>query len=168
MGKEVQKKAQKLGLTNLPKFTFYGRPKKLKMKFSKIEPDIAYTVENCMKNVDPSFEMEESSKLSNIRSNFSYNIGLGKVGNSYYYIAPQKSVYVEIYNQLAGFAGWVPDNYVCQIDIYTNDEDHVRAITKDINALWDDGIIPHLDFKKLEKKYKVKREDVINAWNAFL
>ena len=153
MGKEVQKKAQKLGLTDLPKFTFYGRPKKLTLKFSKYKPDIAYTVENCMKNVDPSFDMGESSKPRS---------------NKFYYMAPQKSVYVEIYNQLAGFAAFNPDNYVCQIDIYTNDEDHVRAITKDVNALWDDGIIPHLDFKKLEKKYKVNREEIINAWNAFL
>lgn len=36
MGKQVQKEAMKLGLTNQPKYTFYVQPRKVKGKFSRV------------------------------------------------------------------------------------------------------------------------------------
>jgi hypothetical protein len=57
---------------------------------------------------------------------------------------------------------------VNKIDIYTNNQDYVKAIVKGINDIWDDGILSHLNIKKIEKKFKVKGEDIINAWNSFL
>ncbi|NVM34619.1 MAG: hypothetical protein HWN81_03425 [Candidatus Lokiarchaeota archaeon] len=153
MGKKLQKQAMQLGLTNLPKYTFFGRPKKLKMKFSKYKPDLAYTVENWMKNLDPSTAAEESG---------------GGRNNTFFYLASQIGMYVEIADKMAGVAVPNPGNHASKIDIYTNNEDYVRTIVRIINTIWDDGILNHLDFQKLEKKYKVRREDIINAWNAFL
>lgn len=153
MGKQVQIQAKQLGLTNLPKYTFYGRPKKFKAKFSKIKPDFAYIVEDWMKSVDPSSIMSESA---------------GARSSGYYYLAPQINVYVEIADKISGYLAYSEDNHVCKIDIYTNNEDHVRTLIRSFNAQWDDGIVPHLNLKKLEKKYKVKGEDIINAWNSFL
>ncbi len=153
MGKGLQNEAKQLGLTNQPKYTFFGRPRKLKMKFSKYKPDLAYTVENWMKQIDPTTKVDESG---------------GGRNNTFYFMSPQIKVYVEIADKMAGMIVPNPGNHAIQIDIYTNNEDFVRTIVKNISALWEDGIVPHLDIGKLEKKYKVKGEDIINAWNAFL
>ena len=153
MVKQIEKDAMQLGLTKLPKYTFYGRPKEIKMKFSKYKPDTAYVVEDWMTSVDPSCAMKESA---------------GARSSKFYYMSTQLGVYVEVYNKMAGVTAFNPDNYVSQIDIYTNNEDHVRAIAKGFNSLWDDGIVANIDYKKIEKKFKVKEEDVINQWNAFL
>jgi len=153
IGKQAQSQAKQLGLTNQPQYTFYGGPRKIKVKFSKIKPDFAYIVEDWMKSVDPSTTMSESA---------------GARRSSYYYLAPQINVYVEIADKLSGYFAYSEDNHACKIDIYTNNEDHVRTIVRSFNAQWDDGIVPHLNLKKLEKKYKVKGEDVVKAWNSFL
>ena len=60
MGKKLQKQAMQLGLTNLPKYTFYGSPKKFKSIIPIFKPDLAHTVENWMKSVDPSTATDES------------------------------------------------------------------------------------------------------------
>ena len=88
-------------------------------------------------------------------------------------MATEMNIYVEVvdttttrvYPSTRDYRG---DKHVNKIDIYTNNEDHVRAIAKSINAIWDDGIIPHIDFKKIEKNFKIGKEEIINQWNAFL
>jgi hypothetical protein len=153
MGKQVKNRAIQLGLTNQPKYTFYARPKKIKAKFSKIKPDIAYTIEDWMKGIDSSAAMSESA---------------GGRSSKYFYLAPELKTYVEIADKLSGAFAYSEENHACKIDIYTENEDYVRAIVKGINDIWDDGIIPHLNIKKLESKYKVSGEDIINAWKAFI
>ncbi len=155
MGKGVKKEAMQLGLTNLPKYTFYCQPKKVKAKGSKVKPDIAYVVENWMPSIDPSTKMSES----------------GGRTSEYFYLAPGINTYVEVTSRIfakSSFTMYNADKQVAKFDIYTNNEEHVRAIAKDTNAIWDDGMIPHLNFEKLEKKFKVGKEEVINQWNAFL
>ncbi len=153
MGKQVQSQAKKFGLTNLPRYTFYGRPKKIKAKFSKIKPDFAYIVESWMKNLDPTTNMSES---------------MGARSSNYYYLAPQLQIYIEIADKLSGYFAYSEENHACKIDIYANNTDYVKAIVKSFNDQWDDGIVSHLNLKKLEKKYKVRGEDIVNAWNSFL
>jgi len=157
MGKKLQKEAMQLGLTNLPKYTLYAQPRKVKGKASKTKPDIAYVLENWMTSIDPSAKMDESG---------------GGRRSGYYYIAPGINIYVEVADKISGAKTIVgahnAENHVTKIDIYTNSEDHVRAIAKDTNALWDDGMVPHLNFKKIEKKFNIGQEDVIKQWNAFL
>lgn len=153
MGKEIKRKANQLGLINQPQYTFYARPKKIKAKFSKIKPDIAYTIENWINGADASAAMSES---------------VGARSSSYYFLAPELKTYVELVDKLSGAFAYSEGNHVCKIDIYTENEDYVRAIVKDINNIWEDGIIDHLNLKKLESKFKVKGEDIVNAWKAFL
>jgi len=131
MGKKIQKEAMQLGLTNLPKYTFYAQPRKVKAKASKVKPDIAYAVEN----------------------------------------SPGINTYVEVTSRMfakSRFTMYNADKQVTKFDIYSNNEDHVRTIAKDINAIWDEGMIPHLNFEKLEKKFKVGKEDIMSTWNTFL
>ncbi|GAH82154.1 unnamed protein product [marine sediment metagenome] len=154
MSGEVQSQAKKLGLIDLPRYTFYAQPKKIKVMFSKFKPDSAYLVENWMKNLDSTTTISEFM--------------MGGRSSGYYYLAPQINVYVEIVDKISGYFAYSEDNHVNKIDIYTNNEDYVKAIVKSINDIWDDGILAHLNIKKIEKKFKVKGEDIINAWNSFL
>jgi hypothetical protein len=139
---------------NKPQYTFYAQPRKYHTKFSKSKPDIAYIVEDWIKQIDPSNVMSESSS--------------GGRSSRYYCLAPQANVYVEILAKISGFYGWAEENHVVKIDIYTENQDHVKAIVKSINGIWEDGILNHLKLKKLESKFKVKGEDIINAWNSYL
>ena len=155
MGKNVQKEAMQLGLTNLPKYTFYCQPKKVKAQFSKVKPDIAYVVENWITSIDPSTKMDDTSGRT----------------TEYFYLAPGINTFAEVTSRLfakSRFTMYNADKQVVKFDIYTNNEEHVRAIAKDINAIWDDGMIPHLNFEKLEKKFKVGKEDAMSTWNTFL
>ena len=154
MSWEAKSQAKKLGFIDLPRYTFYAQPKKFKVMFSKFKPDIAYIVEDWMKNLDSTTIASESA--------------LGARSSGYYYLAPQIKVYVEILDQISGYFAHTEDNHVNKIDIYTDNQDYVKAIVKDINDIWDDGILSHLNIKKIEKKFKVKGEDIINAWNSFL
>ena len=61
---------------------------------------------------------------------------------------------------------YILEDWMISLDPSTTTSESV--IIKSFNAQWDDGIVPHLNLKKLEKKYKVKGEDIVNAWNSFL
>ena len=154
MSWEAKSQAKKLGFIDLPRYTFYAQPKKSKVMFSKFKPDIAYIVEDWMKNLDSTTIASESA--------------LGARSSGYYYLAPQINVYIEIVDQISGYFAYNEENHVNKIDIYTDNQDYVKAIVKGINDIWDDGILSHLNIKKIEKKFKVKGEDIINAWNSFL
>jgi len=118
-----------------------------------IKPDFAYTVENWMKSLDPTTIMSES--VTGVRS------------AGFYYLAPQLNVYVEIVDKMKGAYVYSEDNHVCKIDIHTNNEDYVKGLIKSFNDQWDNGIVANLNLKKLEQKFKVRGEDIVNAWNSW-
>ncbi|MFW9881294.1 MAG: hypothetical protein ACFFG0_50160 [Candidatus Thorarchaeota archaeon] len=153
MGREAQYQAERLGMMNMPQYTFYAQPRKIKVKASLIKPDIAYLVEDWIKNIDP---RNIISELFVIR------------GSRFFYLAPQAKVYVEILDKMSGLYAFSEDNHVDKIDIYTENQDYVKAIVKSIDSIWEDGIVNHLKLKKLESKFKVKGEDITNTWNSFL
>ena len=154
MSWEIQKQAKELGLIDMPKYTFYAQPRKNKPMYSKFKPDIANLVEEWMKNLDSTTAIKETM--------------LGPRSSCYYYLAPQLNVYVEILDKISGYFAWSEANHVNKIDIYTNNQDYVKTIVKGINDIWDGGILSNLNIKKIEKKFKVKGEEIINAWNSFL
>ncbi|MFX1377650.1 MAG: hypothetical protein ACFFA4_01025 [Promethearchaeota archaeon] len=154
MGKEAQSQAKKIGMMNKSQYTFYYSPKKIKAKFSKIKPDVAYLIEDWIKNIDPSAIISESTT--------------GGRSAKFFYLAPQANVYIEILDKISGYVAYSTDNHVNKIDIYTENQDYVKAIVQGINNIWEDGIVNHLNLKKLSSKFKVKGEDILNAWNSFL
>ena len=150
---EIRKQANNLGLTKLRMTLLYARPKKLSLLFAKHKPDTADVIQDYMKLIDPS-SVESSSG--------------GARNSTYYCLAPQEKFYVEIIDKAAGI--WVasPANHALQISIFSDNDEHIRGIANTVNQRWEDGILPHMDWKKIEKKYKVKREDAIATWNHFL
>ncbi|MFW9818931.1 MAG: hypothetical protein ACFFE5_04925 [Candidatus Thorarchaeota archaeon] len=154
MGREAQSRAKKLGMMSKPQYTFYYSPRKVKAKFSKIKPDVAYLIEDWIKQVDPSSIISESTT--------------GGRSAKFFYLAPQINVYIEILDKISGYLAYSTDNHVNKIDIYTDNQDYVKAIVQGINNIWEDGLINNLRYKKLRSKFKVREEDIANAWKSFL
>ena len=153
MGHKLQKEAARLGLTDQPKYTFFMRPRKMKMKFSKYKPDVVYIIEQFIMGLDPETRNGESG---------------GGRNNTFYYLSPKINFYAEIADKMAAMVIHNPDNHVLKIDLYTNNQDYVKAIVQSINSIWEDGIVNHLNLKKLANKYKVNPDDIVKAWQAFL
>lgn len=154
MGKEAQSQAKKLGMMSKPQYTFYYSPRKVKAKFSKIKPDVAYLIEDWIKQIDPSAIISEAAT--------------GGRSSKFFYLSLQANIYVEILDKISGYVAYSTDNHVNKIDIYTDNQDYVKAIVQGINNIWEDGILNNLRLKKLQSKFKVNSEDIINAWKSFL
>ncbi len=154
MGKEAQSRAKKSGMMSKPQYTFYYSPRKVKAKFSKIKPDVAYLMEDWIKQVDSSAIISESTT--------------GGRSAKFFYFAPQANIYIEILDKISGYLAYSTDNHVNKIDIFTENQDYVKAIVQGINNIWEDGLINNLRYKKLRSKFKVNEEDIANAWKAFL
>ncbi len=153
MGNKCKKEATNLGLMQAPKYTFYGRPAGLKQQFNRVKPKFVREILKWLKQNDPAM-MENTS-------------GGGR-NNTYYLLSPQLGVYIEVLDRMAGALVPNPGNHVNEMNIYTNNADLVKQIIQIWNSRWEDGILPHLDMKKITKKYKVNENDVINAWKQFL
>jgi hypothetical protein len=154
MGKEAYKKAKKLGMLNKPKYTFYYTPKKIKHKFSKIKPDVAYLIEDWMVKIDPSTIMSETQATSKTFV--------------FFHVAPNANLYVQVVFKMSGYMNFNAETHAAKIDIFTDNQDHPKAIVQGINKIWEDGIVNHLNLKRLGKKFKVSSEEILNAWNSFL
>ncbi len=153
IGSKPRKQANKLGLTKLHKTILYARPKKIRMTFNRTVSDVEGRIRDYAKLLDTSFSQDRS--------------GGGRSSVSYY-IAPKANLYVEVVNKVKGFGAVNPGNRVLQISIFTDRDEHVRKIADIINQIWDDGVLAHINWEKIEKTYKVKKEDCITAWNALL
>ncbi|MHA2185852.1 MAG: hypothetical protein ACXAAI_12735 [Promethearchaeota archaeon] len=153
MGKAVQRQAKSMGLMNLPKYTFYCQPAGIKRKFSTTTPRFIYTINDWVASFDQSCQRDDA--------------GGGRTAWSFI-LAPQSGLYIEITSKIAGFSAMSAENYVSQVDIYTENTDNVKTIVKILNDQWPDGMLNHIDLRKIEKKFKVNGNDVVNAINQFL
>lgn len=137
MGKKVRKQAEELGLTKLRRTILYARPRKTRMIFSKRVPDTADAIRDYINLLDPSFVQGSSG---------------GGRNNTFYYLAPQANLYVEVADTAAGFVVHNPKNHAIQISIFSDNDEHIRGIANAVNQRFADGILAHMDWKKIEKK----------------
>jgi hypothetical protein len=158
--KMIIKEAETLGFKNFPKYTFFGQRKggalfKTDTKghiFKHNVPRFIIRMVDWLESIDSSTQGSESGGARNI---------------TFYILSPQVGIYLEVNDSIAGALD-IPGNHVYKMDIYTQSEVLVKQIVKDINDQWEEGILAHLDLKKIEKKFKVSPDDVTNAWNKFL
>ncbi len=158
--KKIQKEAEILGFKDLQKYTFFGRRKggaiffkdTKKRTFSHNIPGFIIKIIEWLESIDPSTQASESGGGRNI---------------TFYLLSPQAGVYIEVDDKIAGALD-IPGNHIYKMDIYGQNEDLVRQIVKIINDRCKEGIIAHLDLKKIEKKFKISSNDLINSWNQFL
>ena len=158
--KKIQKEAEILGFKNLQKYTFFGRRKggavfkkdTKKHTFKHNYPGFIIRIIEWLESIDPSTQESEAGGGRNI---------------TFYLLSPQAGVYIEVDDKISGALD-IPGNHVYKMDIYGQNEDLVRQIVKITNDQYKGGIIAHLDLKKIEKKFKISSDDVINSWNQFL
>jgi len=153
MGKKIRNQANNLGLTKLRKTSLYARAKNIRMMAFSNAPDTADAIKDYLKPLDPSFVNDKSG---------------GGRNATYYYLAPQLELYVEVISKVSGFSPHNPANHAIQINIFCEKDEYIRAIANLINQIWEDGILPHINWEKIKKKYKVNKQDAIATWNEFL
>jgi hypothetical protein len=153
MGRAVQKQAKSMGMMNLPKYTFYCQPSGIKRKFSTTTPRFIYVINDWVLSFDQSCQRDDTGSARTVWS---------------FILAPQAGAYIEVASKIAGFSAMSADNYVSQVDVYTENMDIVKGVVKILNDQWPDGMFNHIDLQKIEKKFKVKGDDVVNAINQFL
>ena len=158
--KQIIKEAEILGFKNLQKYTFFGQRKggailKTDTKghtFKHNVPGYIIRLIQLLESIDPSTQESESG---------------GSRSSTFYLLSPQAGVYVEVEDKIAGALD-IPSNHVYKMDIYGKNEDSVRQIIKLFNDQWKEGIIAHLDLKKIEKKFNISPDEVTKSWNKFL
>ncbi|NVM54015.1 MAG: hypothetical protein HWN66_09975 [Candidatus Helarchaeota archaeon] len=156
MGKEkVPKQAEELGFTKFRMTILYARPQNISIRqrvLTRYIPDVIYDIRDYIARNDSSL-IEEMVGTKNVTA---------------YYLAQKMNLYVVIFDKAAFWTIMNPAKHALQINIFSNNEEHVRGIANVVNHLWVDGILAHMDWKWIEKKYKVDREDCIATWKEFL
>ncbi len=61
-----------------------------------------------------------------------------------------------------------PAKHALQISIFTKNEEHIFGVAKAVDQLWEEGILPHMDWKWIEKQFKVNCEECIENWRIYL
>jgi len=153
MGSKVQKQAQQLGLNKARQIVLYARPRKLRMTFSKSVPDVVDAIRDYIAMQDATLTLDKSGGGRNF---------------SYYILAPKAQIYIEAITKMAGLMAVDTSNMAMQLNIYSNNDQHVRGIANAVNVLYEDGMLAHLEFNKFEKKYSVKQEAIIAEWRKWL
>ncbi|TFG00164.1 MAG: zinc-ribbon domain-containing protein [Promethearchaeota archaeon] len=152
MGNPIRAQAEKLGLTVLPKTVLYAQPSGVRQTLVRCTPNIDRTVQNYIKQLDPSFIKGRSG---------------GVASHTYSIISPKERIYLEDTVVFAGVARRA-ENHVLKITIYTDDEEKRNKIAQVINDIFYDGMLANIDWNKIEKKYNVRREDCIKTWQMVL
>jgi hypothetical protein len=153
MVNKLRKEADNIGLTKQRLTQIYARARHIRMTFTKYIPDTTDAIRDYVNLLDSTFKQDRSG---------------GGRNNSFYYLSTVANIYVEVFDKAAGFAVTNPDNHAMQINIYSNNDEHVRGMAKAVNGIFEDGMLAHLDWKKIEGKFKIKSEDCIKVWNALL
>jgi hypothetical protein len=153
MGSKVQKQAQQLGIDKARHIILYARPRKLRMTFSKSVPDVVDAIRDYIAVQDSTLIIDKSGGGRNF---------------TYYIIAPKAQIYAELITKMAGLMAVDTSNMAMQLNIYSNNDQHVRGIANAVNILYEDGILAHLELNKFESKYQAKKEDIIAEWKKWL
>jgi len=152
MGNPIRAQAEELGLTNLPQTVLYGQPSSVRQTFSRCVPNIDRAIQDYISSVDPSFVKGRTG---------------GVKAHTYSIFSPKERIYIEDTDFYVGWAHQAK-NHVLKITIYTDSDEKRRKIAQVINNVFFNGMLANIDWKKIEKKFKVKREECIAMWELVL
>jgi hypothetical protein len=156
MGSQVQKQAAIWGLTKLRLTTLYAQPRRFRLTLMKMVPDLADIIRDYINFRDPSLTQDRSG---------------GGRNDSYYFLSQKAQIYVELFNKLAPFLakGSTPQDYVICIKIYCENEEDIRGIAQAVTRGEDRvKFLAHIDWKKIEGKFRVKTDDCLAEWKNWL
>lgn len=154
MSKEISNKkihllAIGLGIMNSPRMVLYAQPRRMREIFSGAVPDIADIIRAYISRID--------------RTMFHAKSG-GSRWLTFRYLTEVKALYVEIQFRVAGIVMGKIRNIVLQINFFCRTDEHIREIARLINERFENGILDYIDWRKVEKKFKVQREKCIVDW----
>lgn len=153
---QIIREADLVGITSLPVFRLYAQPRYLSEFLGKYITDIVIALQQYFEAVDPDFAFAGSGGTKN---------------TSYYFLLIRNHLFVEVINKLAGVTLGKPTDkvkhIVTEINIYSEDDKIIREIAEWVDDLYDDGILNNLNWKRIEKKFGIDREDCITNWNRF-
>lgn len=157
-GKKIIKQAEQMGFKKLPLTILYGLPRKVRMTFSKYVPDYIDLIRNSITSKDPEVLMR---------------VAKGGRSRMDVFLSTKLNLYIENIGKISGFAGMDPANHVFQISFWTDSDagnEFIREFAQAMNDRFADvgGILEHINWAKIRKKYKVEEEDVRPAWNQYL
>ena len=154
-GKKIIRQAEEMGFKELPLTVFYGRPRKVKMTFSKNIPDYVAIIRDWFTGKDPEtlFKVDRGGRTR--RDIF---------------LSTKEKIYVENLGKMSGFAGMDPENHLFEVSFWTENDEIIREFVKSIDQRFSDvgGILQHINWEKIRKKYKVDKEDCLLTWNKYL
>ena len=87
---------------------------------------------------------------------------------SLYYLSPELNVFVEVEAKMSGFTALIAKNHIIRINIYCDNEEYIKGIAHAVSDLFIGGNVNDMEWEKIEKKFKVSREECISAWKAVL
>ena len=154
MVEKIRQQADELGITQLRKTILYGHPTKTRPTFGMVVPNTDRAMRDYLRQFDPSA--------------IDGRTGWKRGESTYYLIAPQIKVYIEDYHGITGHYVFNMHNHVLEITIFSDNDEYIRVIANTLNQLWDGKILDNIIWEKLEKAYKIKKEDCIATWKALL
>ena len=140
---ETLRKAESLGLINSKKTDLIIGYNKSELVFGLYYPDINWKIRSYLGKM-------ESELIESIKQN--------EKSITYYYLAPQNQIFIQILYQ----------DYL-KLEIYSDQDIHIKEIVKSVNRLYKKGILEDKKmWKTLKKKFKVDIESAKASWEENL
>ena len=154
-GKRIMKEAAQLGMKNLPLTVLYGRPRKFRVTFSKNIPDYADILRELL-------TLRDSECRLKIHRGGRKRIDI--------FLSTKENIYIETLGMVSGLGLFDTANLVFKISFWTENEDFIREFARLMNEQFQDvgGILPNIIWEKIEKRYKVTKEECLPTWEKFL
>jgi len=152
MVEKIRQQADELGITQLRKTVLYGHPTKTRRTFSRVVPNFDREMRDYLAQFDPTVIDGRAG---------------GVKAHTYYLLAPQVKVYIEDTSKLTGWADKAL-SHALRITIYSDNDEYLQGIVNLLNELWDGKILDNIVWKKIQKAYKVNKEDCIATWKELL
>ncbi len=168
--KKIQKNAEKQGLTQLPLTVLYARPRTILPGMSGFDDALLFLEAGLFKTNTPDIPVFLLRYIKNELKDSSVQYKRSRNGRHYknYILAPNSKLYLEIFTKIVGILALRTSNYVTEINIYCDDQQILQDIAKVVNEIYNDGMLAHMKWDKVEKKFKFNREDCIDTWIPLL
>jgi len=175
LSNKAKKEAEQTGYATYRLTTLYAQPKSLQITPTKwdgirsitggmipsVTPEIIKEIHDYLVLRDPSL-----IEFSNLGMEFASNI-------KFCFFSAQEQIYVEISDcypkgVYSKADLWWKEYHIEEIDIFCDNEEHIRGIAQAINNLYKNGVVDYMDWMRFKDYFEVEKDDAIAAWKKWL